>query len=139
RAQLLGWRCIYTPDATAWHVRTVVPGNRRSVAPAINMHSVKNRFLMRIKNATAGVYRECWLRMTARDLVVIAGWLVVEPRSIPAFWRVAQCWRAAWDARREIMRRRRVSDAALVRWFQDAPASQPIELKPEVVLAPDAA
>ena len=86
RAQLLGWRCIYTPAAEGWHVRTVAPGNRRAVSPAINMHSVKNRFLMRIKNATPGLYRRCWLPMTARDLVVIAGCLVFEPRSLPAFW-----------------------------------------------------
>ena len=26
RAQLLGWRCIYTPAAVGWHVRSVVPG-----------------------------------------------------------------------------------------------------------------
>ena len=54
RAQLLGWRCIYTPAAVAYHVRTVTPANRRSLPPVINMHSVKNRFLMRIKNATPG-------------------------------------------------------------------------------------
>ena len=52
RAQLLGWRCIYTPHARGYHVRNVLPGNRRALPPAINMHSVKNRFLMRMKNMT---------------------------------------------------------------------------------------
>jgi GT2 family glycosyltransferase len=52
RAQLLGWRCLYTPQATAWHVRGVTPGNRSEVPAVLNMHSVKNRFLMRIKNMT---------------------------------------------------------------------------------------
>jgi len=51
RAQLLGWRCIYTPAAVAYHVRTVTL-QPSLVSPAINMHSVKNRFLMRIKNVT---------------------------------------------------------------------------------------
>jgi hypothetical protein len=87
------------------------------------MHSVKNRFLMRIKNATPGLYRRCWLPMTARDLVVILGCVFFEPKSLPAFWQLAKCWRAAWQSRREIMRRRRVSDAALVPWFQFEPAS----------------
>ena len=54
RAQLLGWRCIYTPLAVGYHVRTGVPENRRALPAAINMHSVKNRFLMRIKNTTPG-------------------------------------------------------------------------------------
>jgi len=144
RAQLLGWRCIYAPSAEAWHVRSMIPGNRHSVAPVINMHSVKNRFLMRIKNSTAGLYRRCWLPMTLRDLVVIAGCLAAEPRSLPAFWRLAHCWRAAWESRCQIMRRRRVDDEALTRWFRFSPAAEPLELEPaaphaEGVLAPDAA
>ena len=144
RAQLLGWRCIYTPSAMGWHVRTMVPGRRSNVAPVINMHSVKNRFLMRIKNSTAGLYSRYWLPMTLRDLVVIAGCVAVEQRSLPAFWRVAQCWRSAWTQRREIMRRRRVDDAMLARWFQFTPASEPLEVEAASaasagVLAPDAA
>src|SRR5579884_3307735 len=57
RAQLLGWRCVYTPHARGYHVRNVLPGNRRALPAEINMHSVKNRFLMRIKNITGNVYR----------------------------------------------------------------------------------
>ena len=144
RAQLLGWRCIYTPDAVGWHVRSVVPGKRRSIAPAINMHSVKNRFLMRIKNATAGIYRRCWLPMTARDVVVVAGCLLIEPRSLPAFWLAAKCAPAAWHRRQQIMQRRRVSDEALARWFRFAPVGEPLvgETVADPVtalLAPDAA
>ena len=144
RAQLLGWRCIYTPAAVGWHVRSVVPGNRRSITPSINMHSVKNRFLMRIKNATPGLYRHCWLPMTARDLAVVAGCLLLEPRSLPAFWRVAKCWPATWERRRQIMRRRRVSDRVLMRWFRFELEGEPLtgEAVPETVprmLAPDAA
>ena len=144
RAQLLGWRCIYTPAAVGWHVRSVVPGERRSVTPSINMHSVKNRFLMRIKNATPGLYRHCWLPMTARDMVVVAGCLFLEHRSLPAFWQVAKCWPAMWQRRREIMRRRRVSDRALMRWFRFELAGEPLtpETAPATatrMLAPDAA
>jgi GT2 family glycosyltransferase len=144
RAQLLGWRCIYTPAAVGWHVRSVVPGERRTITPSINMHSVKNRFLMRIKNATPGLYRHCWLPMTARDLVVAAGCLLVEPQSLPAFWQVAKCWSTMWERRREIMKRRRVSDRDLVRWFRFDLAGEPLngeavsETGPRI-LAPDAA
>ena len=31
RAQLFGWRCLYTPLARGYHVRAVLPGNRRVV------------------------------------------------------------------------------------------------------------
>jgi GT2 family glycosyltransferase len=144
RAQLLGWRCIYTPAAVGWHVRSVVPGERRSITPSINMHSVKNRFLMRIKNATPGLYRHCWLSMTARDMVVVAGCLFLEHRSLPAFWQVAKCWPTMWQRRREIMRRRRVSDRALMRWFRFELAGEPLTPEPAPatatrMLAPDAA
>src|SRR5437870_11134283 len=57
RAQLFGWRCLYTPHARGYHVRKVLPGNRRALPANINMHSVKNRFLMRIKNMTPDLYR----------------------------------------------------------------------------------
>ena len=144
RAQLLGWRCIYTPAAVGWHVRSVVPGARRSIPPSINMHSVKNRFLMRIKNATPGLYRHCWLPMTVRDLVVVAGCLLLEPRSLPAFWRVAKCWPVMTQRRREIMRRRRVSDGELMRWFRFEMAGEPLggQTAPATaprIFAPDAA
>jgi GT2 family glycosyltransferase len=126
RALLQGWRCVYEPAAVSYHVRSVVPGNRRSIPPAINMHSVKNRFLMRIKNATPGLYRRYWLPMTLRDLLVIAGAVGAEPRSLPAFWRLAQCLPQALHARRVIMRRRKIDDAALAEWFSFRPVAQPI-------------
>jgi GT2 family glycosyltransferase len=144
RAQLLGWRCIYTPAAVGWHVRSAPPGNRRSISAIINMHSVKNRFLMRVKNSTPGLYRHCLLPMAARDLVVVGGCLLLEPRSLPAFWKLAKCWGAAWQRRRAIMERRRVPDEVLMRWFCFEPYSEPlIEEAPRAaaaaVLAPDAA
>ncbi len=130
RAQLLGWRCLYVPGAVAWHVRNAKPGDRRMISSLINMHSVKNRFLMRIKNATPGLYRRYWFSMTARDLLVMAGCLLTEPRSLVAFWHVATGIGAALRRRREIMARRKVNDAALARWFQFEPAAEPIGAEP---------
>ena len=126
RAQLLGWACLYSPKAVGYHVRSVVAGNRRAVPPVLNMHSVKNRFLMRIKNSTSGIYRRYWLPATLRDLVVLGGCLVCEPRSLPAFWHIARCLHRALRNRRVIMARRRVGDDDLARWFRAEPASQPL-------------
>jgi GT2 family glycosyltransferase len=126
RAQLLGWRSIYTPYATAHHVRTVTPLNRRSVPALLNMHSVKNRFLMRIKNATPGLYRRYWLPMTLRDLTVVAGSILWEPTSLPAFWHLARSLPRALKQRRIIMSRRRVSDVDLARWFHFQPVAHPV-------------
>jgi GT2 family glycosyltransferase len=126
RAQLLGWRSLYTPAAAAYHVRSVVPGNRLAVPAVLNMHSVKNRFLLRIKNMTGGVYRRCWLPVTARDAVVLAACLICEQSSLPAFWHLARCFPRALRRREEIMRRRRVSDEALAQWFNGEPSAQPV-------------
>ncbi len=126
RAQWLGWRCIYTPDAVAYHVRTVLPGNRRHVPRLVNMHSVKNRFLMRVKNVTFGMYRRYWLPMTLRDMVVVGGCLFWEPASLAAFWHLAKVLPRALRRRRWIMRRRRTSEELLAAWFDGRPALRPV-------------
>lgn len=125
RAQLLGWSCIYTPRATAHHVRGVPQGPRRGVPPLIRMHSVKNRFLMRLKNITGDLYLRHWLEATARDLVVIGGCLVTEPSSLPAFWHLARCFRRALAKRRWIMERRKAGDEYLASWFRQDAAPLP--------------
>src|SRR6266478_10253474 len=78
RAQLMGWRCLYAPLARGYHVRNVLPGNRRALPPEINMHSVKNRFLMRIKNISGDLYRKNWFSITVRDLTVLMCCLLRE-------------------------------------------------------------
>src|SRR5579884_3232369 len=125
RAQLLGWRCIYTPHARGYHVRNVLPGNRRALPPEINMHSVKNRFLMRIKNITGNVYRDNWFSITVRDMVVLGCCLVREQTSLKAFAYVMRNWKRVLGKRRAIMLRKRVSDDYIASWFSYEPVSQP--------------
>src|SRR5579862_9180189 len=125
RAQLMGWSCIYAPLARGYHVRNVLPGNRRALPPEINMHSVKNRFLMRIKNISGELYRQNWLSITTRDLVVFGACLVREHTSLKAFWYLARNWRRVLTKRAEIMKRRRVKDDYLASWFSYEPVSRP--------------
>jgi len=125
RAQLMGWRCIYTPDARGYHVRNVLPGNRRALPPEINMHSVKNRFLMRIKNMTPDLYRRNWLSITTRDLIVFSACILRERSSLKAFWYMAKNWKRVVAKRREIMNRRRAKDDYIASWFSYQPVSRP--------------
>ena len=136
RAQLLGWRCIYTPTALAHHVRTVSPENRRSLSPAVNMHSVKNRFLLRIKNLTPDLARRHLLPMTLRDVLVVGGCLLAEPASLPAFWHLAKGLRRALQRRRATMSRRVLPDRDLASWFSFDPAAQPVAAPTPVELPP---
>jgi len=125
RAQLMGWRCMYTPMARGYHVRNVLPGNRRALPPVINMHSVKNRFLLRIKNMTPDLYRRNWLSITARDLVVVGACLLHEHSSLKAFTYLAKNWKRVMAKRHEIMRRRKAKDDYIASWFSYEPVSRP--------------
>jgi GT2 family glycosyltransferase len=125
RAQLMGWRCMYTPLARGYHVRNVLPGNRRALPPIINMHSVKNRFLLRIKNMTPDLYRRNWLSITGRDLVVLGACLLHEHSSLKAFAYLARNWKRVWAKREEIMKRRRAKDEYIASWFSYRPVSRP--------------
>src|SRR5580658_2503656 len=125
RAQLMGWRCLYTPLARGYHVRAVLPGNRRALPPVINMHSVKNRFLMRIKNMTPDLYKRNWWSITSRDLVVLGACLLRERSSLKAFGYLIGNYRRVWRKRQEIMRRRRAKDDYIASWFSFEPVSRP--------------
>lgn len=117
RGRVMGWRALCEPRAVAYHVRRVTPEVRRRLPAGINMHSVKNRFLLRIKNE--GPYlalRNAPFELT-RDLIVIGAALTVELTSLPA---LVWLWRnraRALAKRREVQKRRKVSDRELAGWF----------------------
>ncbi|MBI4902853.1 MAG: glycosyltransferase family 2 protein [Acidobacteria bacterium] len=125
RAQLLGWRCLYTPNARGYHVRAVLPGNRRALPAAINMHSVKNRFLMRVKNITPHLYWRNFASILWRDLMVLSCCLLREQTSLKAFWYLGKNWAKAMEKRQEIMKRRRVTDDYMAEWFSYEPVCLP--------------
>ena len=118
RGRLLGWRALYVPNAVGQHVRTVTPERRRSLPAVINMHSVKNRFLLRLKNEGAYLALRNAPFELARDLVAVAAVLTIERSSLPAFEWLWKNRRRILAKRREIQRRRRVSDRALASWFR---------------------
>jgi GT2 family glycosyltransferase len=118
RGRLFGWRALCEPRAVAFHVRRVTPEARKALPADINMHSVKNRFLLRMKNE--GMYlalRNAPFEL-ARDLTVLLAALTIERSSLPAF---AWLWRnrkRVLAKRRIIQGRRKVSDWKLARWFR---------------------
>src|SRR6266478_1487403 len=125
RAQLMGWSCIYAPLARGYHVRNVLPGNRRALPPEINMHSVKNRFLMRIKNISGDLYRKNWFSITVRDLTVLMCCLLREHTSLKAFFFLARNWRRVMAKRKTIQERRLATTEDIAAWFSYKPVSRP--------------
>jgi GT2 family glycosyltransferase len=117
RARLLGWKAYYTPRARAAHRRRVRPENRRALPAAINRHSVRNRFLLRIKNQTASNLWRTFLPGLTRDLGVVAYVLLRERSSLPGLLELGRSLAPAWRKRRRIMARRRVPGRDVDRWF----------------------
>jgi GT2 family glycosyltransferase len=124
RAQMMGWKCIYAPYARGYHVRKVLPGNRLALPPEINMHSVKNRFLMRVKNISPDLYRRNWLSITARDITVVTCCLLWEHSSLKAFWFLAKNWKRVLAKRRLIQQNQRVDHQYMASWFKYDPVAK---------------
>ncbi|HEV8659671.1 MAG TPA: glycosyltransferase family 2 protein [Thermoanaerobaculia bacterium] len=118
RGRLLGWRAMCVPSAVAYHVRRVTPERRRELPPDINMHSLKNRFLLRLKNEGAYLALRNAPFELARDMVAVGAALTIERTSLPAFGWLWRNRRRILAKRRAIQSRRRVSDRDLARWFQ---------------------
>jgi len=125
RAQLLGWKCVYDPNACGYHVRKLRPGMRRFLPPEINMHSVKNRFLMRIKNITPGVYVRNFVPITLRDVGILFYCCLFERSSIKAFFLLARDFDKTIKKRRLIQARKRVDETYMKSWFRFSPVSLP--------------
>jgi GT2 family glycosyltransferase len=121
RAQLMGWKCLYVPTAVAWHVRRVTPERREQVPHEINWHSVKNRFLMRGKNASG---RLCWYLfwpVARRDLMIFGYAILRDWRLLSALAYPLRNFASVRDKRKIIQQRRRISDRHLLWWFNDTP------------------
>lgn len=118
-------RCV--PSAVAWHRRRNLPERRREMSALANLHSVKNRFLLRINNAGKAHLRATFLRTFLRDALVVGGCLTVERTSFEALRWLAESRARLLEKRAEIQGRRTVSDADLARWFTDDPRGARIE------------
>jgi GT2 family glycosyltransferase len=125
RSQLMGWDTIYWPAARALHRRSVTPRRRRQLDPAINRHSVKNRFLLRIKNQTAGHALRFLFPTLYRDLLVLGALFTVEWSSLPALPWLWRNRRRIVQKRKEIMARRSRPDGEVNHWFRRGRDSRP--------------
>lgn len=127
RALWLGWKCLYVPDAIAYHARRVLPGNRSTLPDIINMHSFKNRFLLRIKNMDGGTWLRFLIPITARDLTAMLYVLIREHASMRAIPQLIRELPHAWAWRKSIQKKKRVSAGEIRSWFSYKPVSKAAE------------
>jgi GT2 family glycosyltransferase len=123
RAQLFGWDVLYEPRANGAHIRKVLPSRRRRLKKAVNYHSVKNRFLLRMKNMDNAVRLRCFPTMWLRDLAVFGYLPFFERNSIPALFEALKLRHRMRRKKRLIQERRRVSGKEIARWFSYRPVA----------------
>lgn len=125
RAQWMGWSCLYVPEAIGYHERRVLPERRSALPDAINMHSFKNRFLLRVKNMDIGTYARFFVPITLRDAAAVIYVLALEWSSLPGIIHLARDFPRAWRWRKSIQAQRTVSPREIRSWFSYRPVSKP--------------
>lgn len=120
RAQWRGWSSLYVPAAVAWHRRRVTPERRSALPAEINRYSVRNRFLLRLKNQSAGLAWRFLLPGLRRDLQVIGYVLLREWTSVPGLLDVIAELPRTWAKRRHVLGNRSVTTATMAQWFEAA-------------------
>ncbi len=121
RAQMRGWKVIYEPGAQALHCRRVFPRDRRWLPALVNYHSLKNRYLMRMKNLDSAVRRRCFPYMWIRDAGIFFYVLFFEWSSLPAYREVWRLRDKFQKKREHVQSTRSVSPDALADWFSFTP------------------
>lgn len=117
RLQARGWDVVYEPRARAEHRRVNLPARRRRMPAHVNLHSLKNRYLLRAYHQRIGNAVRTAVPTLARDAAAFAYVCLHERSSLGAYawlWRHRQ----AILARRRALMRRSTHPAAVERWFR---------------------
>ncbi len=112
-----GWEVLYEPTARCLHRRFNVPARRRAMPPAVNYHSLKNRYLLRAYHQTAWNFAWTFPATLLRDLLALGHVLLRERSSLRAYRWLWTHRREILARRRAIQRRRTVPPGRIDRWF----------------------
>ncbi|MCP9491039.1 MAG: glycosyltransferase [Solirubrobacteraceae bacterium MAG38_C4-C5] len=85
RVRLAGWRCVYEPAATAWHVRFYSPSARAALPPDHRALQFRNRLLMLAKNTTWADLRGDLHRVLGYEVLALGHALLRERTLLPAY------------------------------------------------------
>jgi len=79
RSNNLGWKCLYVPEAIAYHKRGWSKEVRKKIPDFVRVHSVKNRYLMMLKNERKDFLWHFPYIITT-DLLIFIYCIVREPK-----------------------------------------------------------
>lgn len=133
RMRLRGWECWYVPAAVAYHARTsrglagrryrgsirAYLRNERRKPRSIRLHSMKNQWIVLLRNETAGGFLRAAPWIAGREALVLGANLVTSPRmTAEALLAFARALPAAWRTRRTIQHRRLADSREIERWMR---------------------
>ena len=112
RANLLGWKVLYVPDARGRHRRRWRRNERFDMPAHVRQHSFKNHYLQMIKNETPGDFLKNLPVILAWELLRLGYALLRDPAVLAGY---VAAWRKrgnAWRKRRILQERARLVQRA---------------------------
>ncbi len=132
RLRLAGWECWYVPRAVAYHARTSAAptggaylsgirafhANERAKPRHVRVHSMKNQWLMLLKNEDRANFLRHLPFIAAREALVLGYNTFSAPRvTLSALRGFAGAFSGARESRRVIKARQVVTPREIRRWF----------------------
>jgi len=117
RAQVRGWKCLYTPRAVAYHVHSYSPETRRQQPRSLRRLQFRNRYLLMLKN-------DSWRNMLRHaphilgfEVLALGYVLLREPHLLLGYWDALRLLPMTIQKRRVIQSKKLVADSHMLRWF----------------------
>lgn len=117
RAQLRGWRCVYTPYALAYHVRGYSPGTRKKVPHFYKQLQFRNRYLMIIKNEQAVNFFRHFPHILCFEVMALTYAILREPYLLTTFSQFFRLLPDTLKKRKCIMGKRKAAAGYMLQWF----------------------
>jgi GT2 family glycosyltransferase len=131
RVRLAGWECWYVPSAVAFHGRTsrglggrgyfsavkLFHENEKAKPPPVRFHSLKNQWLMLIKNEDLGNFLRDLPFILGREALVVGYNLVFAPKTLLAVGGFVKLFRPTLAKRRQIKATQVMPPGELRHWL----------------------
>lgn len=114
RAQLLGWKALYVPEAIAMHHRGGTAVRRSKI---VEVHNYKNRYLMIIKNDFLLSFLKNFPQIIFTDLVKSSALFFRYPTALLGLFSVVKLMPKTLRKRSLIKKKRKISRKEMEKWF----------------------
>ncbi len=120
RSHLYGWKCIYAPEAVGRHFRKWGTGKRSRIPKWIRRHSLKNRYLMMLKNERWKTLAPHLFAIFCYETLSLLYIFLREPYLFLVIADIFRLWPEIKEKRRITQQRsrQRISPESIISWFQ---------------------